>query len=288
MRYPIKTNNEKLFFNEGSGETEFTLLKPSADHSANGNITSEINAGETITAFNCVYLKSDGEWWKTDADDVATVEGELAIALESGTDNNSLKVALSGSYVRDDTWAWTIGSPVYISGTAGELTQTKPALAREVGIAISATVIKFEPKERDPLYAFLSLSANQTSNLSAGDHVEFDTVTGNLALSTGTGQANGKVTLKAGKTYSLEGGALASGSNPNCWCVWYDTTNSQELGQRGGSHNASTGANDQTIAAAVVTPSTDIIVELRTVISTNVSYLYYDWGTFAYIEEIKN
>jgi len=52
-------------------------------------------------------------------------------------------------------------------------------------------------------YAVVSLSANQTTNLSAGNHVEFDTIdrVGSVAdasavsLSTGAGQANGQVTL---------------------------------------------------------------------------------------------
>jgi len=55
------------------------------------------------------------------------------------------------------------------------------------------------------VYEFIvvQLSATQTANLSGGDHVEFDTVaSGNMTLSTGAGQADGKVSVKKNKTYS--------------------------------------------------------------------------------------
>lgn len=53
-----------------------------------------------------------------------------------------------------------------------------------------------------------SLSANQTSNLSANNHIEFNTKKTDSAwdVSTGSGQANGKITLSPGNYLVFYGG----------------------------------------------------------------------------------
>jgi hypothetical protein len=69
--------------------------------------------------------------------------------------------------------------------------------------------------EQLPAYAMVALSANQTARLSSGNHVEFDQIARRgtaIALATGTGQANGLITIAAGKTYLIE--------------VWVGSTNS--------------------------------------------------------------
>ncbi len=124
---------------------------PDTDHSANGPTTNTLNAGATIAAGEVVYLASDGEWALTDADASSTAEKLLGIALESGTDGNPLLVALPGSFVRDDTWNWTVGAALYLSTTAGDLTETGPSgeddVVRVVGYAVSADVVYFQPQQ---------------------------------------------------------------------------------------------------------------------------------------------
>lgn len=123
---------------------------PDADHTATGASTATINAGAAISAFELVYLHSDGEWAKADADATATTDKLLAVALEAGTDGNPMDVALPGSFIRDDTWTWTVGGAIYASTTAGALTQTAPSatddVVRVVGYAISADVMYFMPE----------------------------------------------------------------------------------------------------------------------------------------------
>ena len=123
---------------------------PSSDHTANGPQCNTINAGESITVMNCVYLKSDGEWWKTDANASATASGMLAVSLESKTDGQAMSVALPGCFVRDDSWAWTIGNIIYLSGTSGGITQTAPEaehdVVRIVGYATHADRMFFNPQ----------------------------------------------------------------------------------------------------------------------------------------------
>ncbi len=127
--------------------------KPNTDHTAEGTTTNDIAAGESITVMDLVYLKSsDGEWWKTDADVAATASGMLSISLETKTNGNAMKVALPGSFVRDDTWAWAIGDILYIDQSDGEgkVTSTAPIqtdnVVRVVGYAVTADIIYFNPE----------------------------------------------------------------------------------------------------------------------------------------------
>jgi hypothetical protein len=73
----------------------------------------------------------------------------LGLALEAGTDTNPLKVALAGSFVRDDTWTWTVGAELYMATTDGDITETAPSttgnLVRIIGYAVTADIIFFDP-----------------------------------------------------------------------------------------------------------------------------------------------
>jgi len=124
---------------------------PDTDHTANGPTTDTLNAGTTVAIGEVVYLASDGEWALTDADATASAEALLGIALEAGTDGNSMEVALPGSFVRDDSWNWTVGATLYLSTTAGDLTETAPSatddVVRVVGYAVSADVVYFQPQQ---------------------------------------------------------------------------------------------------------------------------------------------
>ena len=122
---------------------------PGADHTATGPTTNALNAGGTITIMDLVILNSSSQWVQTDANAAATYAGLLAISLESKTSGQAMKVALPGSFVRDDTWAWTPGAVLYLSETAGQITATQPtttdAAIRVIGFAVTADVIYFFP-----------------------------------------------------------------------------------------------------------------------------------------------
>jgi hypothetical protein len=122
---------------------------PDTDHTANGPQTSTLNAGYSSTLMDLVYLGSGGKWLEADADATGTSINLLGIAMEAKTDGQAMNVALSGSFVRDDTWNWTIGVPLYISGTLGAITATKPTgsgdIVRTVGYAVTADIIFFNP-----------------------------------------------------------------------------------------------------------------------------------------------
>jgi len=122
---------------------------PSADHTATGPTTATFNSGYSATIMDLVYMGSGGKWLEADADAAGTSINMLAISLEAKTDGQAMSVALSGSFVRDDTFNFTPGVPVYISNTLGAITATKPTgsgdIVRTVGFAVTADVIFFNP-----------------------------------------------------------------------------------------------------------------------------------------------
>jgi len=94
-------------------------------------------------------MGSASKWLEVDADAVATCKGLLAIALEAKNDTEAMNVALPGSFVRDDTWNWTIGATLYAGETLGAIQEAIPtgadAIIKVVGFAVTADVIYFNP-----------------------------------------------------------------------------------------------------------------------------------------------
>ena len=119
---------------------------PDSDHTANGEYFNA-TAGENLVFGDLVYLKSDGKYWKADADATTTMPG-VAIALETINADATGDFLRSG-FARDDTWNWTVGGIIYVSTTAGSMTQTAPSgtgdQVQAVGVAYSADVIDFRP-----------------------------------------------------------------------------------------------------------------------------------------------
>ena len=122
---------------------------PNTDHTANGPQTSTHSAGYTTTIMDLVYLGSGNEWLEADADATGTSINLLGIALEVKNDGQPMNVALPGSFVRDNSWNWTGGVPLYISNTPGAITATKPTgsgdVVRTVGYAVASHSIYFNP-----------------------------------------------------------------------------------------------------------------------------------------------
>jgi hypothetical protein len=125
-------------------------VEPSVNQTAEGPFTSSINAGATITVMDCVRVSSAGTWTLTDADAESTSGGLLGISLESKTIGQAMKVALPGSVIRNDSWAWaTVGAPLYLSQTAGAITDTAPTgtdvVQRVIGFVLTDDCIFFHP-----------------------------------------------------------------------------------------------------------------------------------------------
>ena len=113
--------------------------------------TCDGTAGENLAQFDVCYRKSDGKFWKADAD-AATSMPVIAIATAAISAEASGVFLLTG-FVRKDAWTWTIGGLLYADegtgGTIGGMTQTAPAgtgdQVQVVGVAITADIILFNP-----------------------------------------------------------------------------------------------------------------------------------------------
>ena len=105
-------------------------------------------AGENLTAGNLVYLKTDGKWWKTDADAEATTKGLLGLAMDTKTAGQAVKVLIFGK-VTNASWSWDSGEALYVSTAPGAISDGGPSgsgdQVRKIGHALSSTMIIFNP-----------------------------------------------------------------------------------------------------------------------------------------------
>jgi len=131
---------------QGTDENIILDSTPDSDHTASG-IKTNLTAGEALVFGDVCYVANDEKMMKGDASAEAT-SMVIAIALESISSGASGEFLLIG-IVRDDTWTWTVGSPVYLSTTTGALTQTAPSgngeIVQVLGIATHADRIYFKP-----------------------------------------------------------------------------------------------------------------------------------------------
>jgi len=124
-----------------------TPLLAGADHTTTG-MTAQMLAGGAISAFNlvCIHTTTQ-EIVVADASAYATAR-VIGIAPAAISDTATGTVLLHG-FVRDDTWGWTTGATLYLSETAGALTETAPttdgAFVQAVGIALEPDVVYINP-----------------------------------------------------------------------------------------------------------------------------------------------
>lgn len=114
----------------------------------NAQVVTGVNAGEVVSAGQLVYLNTtDQEWYLCDADTAASVNGvEVGIALGSGTDGAAISGGVLLRGVRT-TSGLTAGAAYYASNTAGGLSTSAGTTSLQVGIALSTTVLLFNPRE---------------------------------------------------------------------------------------------------------------------------------------------
>jgi len=118
---------------------------PTSDDTGNGFMSSVTVDTNSVGVGAGLYMASDGHYDMADASASGTMPCE-AVALETGT---GTKKVLKYGYIRNDGWDWTPGGLVYVSTTAGQLTQSAPSGSGEqvqiVGYATSADVLFFNP-----------------------------------------------------------------------------------------------------------------------------------------------
>lgn len=121
------------------------IAPPTTDLTVSG-ITTTVPVTGNDTGFGAaLYLDSDSWFREADASDISTMPCHV-LAAESGN-GAAIEVLLFG-YTRNDAWSWTPGAEIYVDTTAGELTETQPAVSGDivqvVGWAFSATILFFD------------------------------------------------------------------------------------------------------------------------------------------------
>lgn len=137
-----------------SGDFRDLLLRnlffavPSVLNTASGPTTVDTDAGYTTAIGDLVYLSSGLQWQKPNA--TSTYNGLLGIALEVKLAGQAIRVALPGSIIYASAFSFaTPGAPVYMSETAGVVTQAAPitpnSATRIMGWALDPQTLYFFP-----------------------------------------------------------------------------------------------------------------------------------------------
>lgn len=116
-----------------------------SDDTYRGFVRSGLNSGG-VTQWDAVYMNGSSQWVIADANGTGTypVRG---IAVATVSTGNATTV-LSRGTIRNDAWNWTPGGNIYLSATAGGLTQTAPSttgdIVQVIGYALDADTMAVE------------------------------------------------------------------------------------------------------------------------------------------------
>lgn len=138
-----------------------------------------------------------------------------------------------------------------------------------------------------PDCSFFELSADQTSNLSANDPIEFDIASEESGISWDT--VNYKATLTAGKKYHLNAALLFDFSQTSGAAAsvrWYNLTTSEFIGKGAALNRSSFSYGNQTTAQCIFTPSVNTEVQLRIEEGAYLQKFHKDF-CLGWIKEIK-
>mgnify|MGYP003148006752 CR=1 FL=1 len=139
-----------------AGKIDFGDESPDDDE-ATGIVFSFI-AGATLAIGDVVYIHTDGEVHKSDADAITSMPA-VGICVSSGSDGNAVDVLVQG--IMHDTSAFptfTEGADLFVSGaTAGAVTTTAPSgsgdTVQKIGVALHADMAYFNFNTTEVLLA---------------------------------------------------------------------------------------------------------------------------------------
>lgn len=150
----FEINDTNINVGTAVGDKASIVLNSSAlnDESWSGTIISG-TAGATLAVGDVCYLKTaDSQWYLNDGILDGTDAGfklKLGICILAANDNDATKILLDGLIASAAFPAFTVGAPVYLDDTAGDLVVAQPTTTnfaiRVVGEAVSATVLHFHP-----------------------------------------------------------------------------------------------------------------------------------------------
>ena len=149
----LNTSTFDIILGDGTSDTSSILLNDSALADEKWSGTTLIGtAGATLAIGDLCYLASTGKWLLLDGILDGTDTGydkKLGICVDASTDTNPTEMLLDGLIASAAFPAFTIGSAVYASDTAGDMIVAQPSTTnfaiRIMGYATSATVLHFSP-----------------------------------------------------------------------------------------------------------------------------------------------
>jgi hypothetical protein len=113
------------------------------DDTFEGLSIAGLNNSGGVTQWDAVYLNSSSQWVDADANGSGTYPAR-GLATATVSTGGASTVVTHGT-VRNDAWNWTPGGAVYLSTTAGGLTQTAPSgsgeIVQVVGFALTADIL---------------------------------------------------------------------------------------------------------------------------------------------------
>jgi hypothetical protein len=167
------------------------------------------------------------------------------------------------------------------------------------GVVLNATLINnaYVQSPIGPHYLYGRLSANQTVNINAGNHVEFDTfkvVGDSIAPSTGSGQQLGLFTLQPGKTYEMHAYVRCQLNEGSVSMRWVNDAGDVGIVDDSGvtgpaifqQDNVATDAADNSAIMCLFTPTVETTVKLEIQSETNL-VIVYQTGLHVMIKELK-
>jgi hypothetical protein len=131
-------------------------------------------------------------------------------------------------------------------------------------------------------YGKFTLSADQTANLSAGEEIRFDTVEGDITLS------SYQMALKANTRYTGVCDLRIYNASGSIDFGWYNVTDSEFIGTDGVAMSSNFGSaySGGVSANFIITTTKDIIVEVRVIGNNNSPYVQEGYS-YAYIESLE-
>lgn len=293
----IKTINGNSL--SGSGDLTITasINFETTDTEIKMNGTQSAGSGTTVPHANHVHPSDTS---KQDAlasgTNIKTINGSSVlgsgdlIVTSSVTDGDKGDIVVSGTGS-----VWTIDNSV--------VTEAKQLLADNTTNDVSTSAHGYCPKAPNDAtkflrgdatwanagcipeeVAYITLSGNQTTNLIATNHVELDTIVYPveqaehlITLATGTGQADGIITLTAGKLYRISGGTFSAHSSGAAFNTrLYNRTASAYIGLLW--YGNQTGSNSTSSVCRIMpfyfTPAVDTDIDLRIYTSMNTTAIY--------------
>ena len=200
----LSATNYKFVLKTSADVTIWTQDNIGAVPGTNVSLDVSGTAGEALAAGDVVYLSDGsgsltaGRWYKADADNTYSSSTARFVAMSPA----AVATAASGSFrVQGRITGLTglsVGSPYYVSATAGALTATPPTNTRHLGAADSTTSVLIAPNpgavrvpDSDGTHALVvaagsNLTADRLLTVATGDADRTVTLTGNLTVSATT------------------------------------------------------------------------------------------------------